>query len=805
MPHIDNHDFPVAPVPFSAVELRDCFWLPRLRTQKERTLPFALKKTEDAVENLRRCGEYRRGNRDDFPFPHRFVSSDLYKVMEGAAYLLMLDRDPALEEQIDRIIDIIAKAQEDDGYLYVAHQCNIAFPNEMGETPYSWVVHSHEVYNMGHMYEGAVAYWQATGKRAWLEVAEKSARHINRVFFEGDPNYNDGKPVNQAPGHQEMELALCKLHRATGNPLYLEMAKRFLDIRAVTYRPEGEGTLAPEYAQQHRPVAEQESAVGHAVRAAYMYAGMAEVGAMTGDHCYDAALDRIWRNMVDTRMHITGGLGAVRGIEGFGREFDLPNGEAYLETCAAIANVLFNYRMLLLHRDAAYFDVAEVALLNNSLAGVALTGDRFFYVNPLETDGVSLFNHGAAGRAPWFGCACCPSNIARIMPQVGGYMYARGADDIYLLLYGGSQTEVELAQGTVKLEQRTDYPFDGKITLDVGVGTPQEFTLKLRIPTWAREQFVPGGLYRYTSSVEEPWQITVNGEPVDAPLVRGFAEVLRVWSDGDQVTLTLPMLVKFSTCDGRVEANRNRIAVTRGPLVYCAEEADNGGRVQRFFIPGLPGQEDCTTRTIDDGPLSGMVELCVPAGDVTGRADHVRMVPYFAWNNRGNASMIVWTPRESAAAEAALEAGQFDAAKYGKVTASCKQEDVAAVYDGHRPQSSDDATIPRWTSAGQPGKAQTARLVFHAPQSVGKLGVYWATCDGCALPASWNLMCLKDGEWTAFEKYITDSYRVEADTYNVIHPAAPLVCDGLELRIVPQRDLCIGILDVDLDVTEIEV
>jgi len=355
---MDNYDFPIVPVPFNAVELRDAFWLPRLHTQKERTLPFALEKTEDAVENLRRCGEYRKGNRDELPFPHRFVSSDLYKVMEGAAYLLMLDRDPELEAQIDRIIEIIAKAQEDDGYLYVAHQCHIAFPSEMGETPYSWVVHSHEVYNMGHMYEGAVAYYQATDKRAWLDVAERSAQHINRVFFEGDPNYNDGKPVNQAPGHQEVELALCKLHRATGKPLYLEMARRFLDIRGVTYRPDGEGTLAPEYAQQHRPVAEQESAVGHAVRAAYMYAGMAEVGAMTGDNCYDVALDRIWRNMVDTRMHITGGLGAVRGIEGFGPEFDLPNQDVYLETCAAIANVFFNYRMFLLHRDAAYFDVA---------------------------------------------------------------------------------------------------------------------------------------------------------------------------------------------------------------------------------------------------------------------------------------------------------------------------------------------------------------------------------------------------------------------------------------------------------------
>jgi len=241
--------------------------------------------------------------------------------------------------------------------------------------------------------------------------------------------------------------------------------------------------------------------------------------------------------------------------------------------------------------------------------------------------------------------------------------------------------------------------------------------------------------------------------------------------------------------------------VTRGPLVYCAEEVDNDGRVQRFFVPGLPGQGDCTTKAIDDGPLNGMVELCVPVNDVTGNADHMKMIPYFAWNNRGNASMIVWTPRERASAEAALEVGRFDAAKYGTVTASCNQEDVAAVHDGHRPQSSDDTTIPRWTSAGQPGESQSVRLAFDSPRCVGKLGVYWATGDGCALPASWTLMCLKEGKLTPFDKYITDSYRVEADTYNVIHPAAELVCDGLEQRIAPHPGQCFGILDIDLDAT----
>jgi DUF1680 family protein len=658
---------------------------------------------------------------------------------------------------------------------------------------------------MGHLYEAACAYYLATGKRNFLDVAEKSARHIHRVSFEGDPNYHDGKPVNQAPGHQEIELALCKLHRVTGDPLYLKMAKRFLDIRGVTYRPEGQGTLSPEYAQQHRPVAEQEQAVGHAVRAAYMYAAMAEVGTLTGNACYNGALSRIWHNIVDTRMHITGGLGAIHGIEGFGPEFDLPNQEAYLETCAAIANVFFNYRMFLLHRDASCFDVAEVALLNNALAGVSLSGDRFFYVNPLETDGQRFFNHGSAGRAPWFGCACCPSNIARLLTQVGGYMYASSNDEIFLLLYGSSSAAVELKYGRVKLEQHSDYPFDGRIRLRLSLKEPAEFALKLRIPTWARERFLPGTLYRYALANEDQWTVAVNGKRVEAPLSKGFAEVRRNWADRDEVELVLPMPVRFNVCDERVEANRGRIAVTRGPLVYCAEEADNNGRVQRFCLPELPEHTRCPTRTMEGSALDGMVQVAIPASEITasGLQDaEMRLVPYFAWNNRGNASMIVWIPRDRERARPDMEAGRFDAESYGAVSASyCASGDtVAALSDGHRPQSSDEKDLPRWTSAGHPGEAQWVQLTFNKAQSVERFGVYWVSDrdNGVEVPAEWRLSYLKDGHWRPFDKYITDTFGTEADTYNVVHPASKLVCQGLKIEITPRPGKCVGILDVDL-------
>ena len=327
----------LTPMSFEKVAFEDDFWLPRLKTQKETLVPFSLSKTEQAVENLRRVGEWVQKGRGQklLPLP-RYVSSDLFKVMEGAASLLAMERDEELEAQMDAIIDIIADAQCKDGYLYEI----FSVPQNMhqhrgggaGDGRYTYVVHSHELYNVGHMYEGAVAYYRATGKRKWLDVAEKNAQHINRVFFEGDPNYNGGKPIMQAPGHQEIELALIKLSQATGNKLYAEMAKKFIDVRGVTYRPEGSGVMSPSYAQQHLPVREQRTAEGHSVRALYLYSGMADVVAELGDTTLNPALDAIWSDIMDKKIHINGGLGAVPGIEGFGPEYMLPNKDTYDET-----------------------------------------------------------------------------------------------------------------------------------------------------------------------------------------------------------------------------------------------------------------------------------------------------------------------------------------------------------------------------------------------------------------------------------------------------------------------------------------
>lgn len=805
----EKHDYPLSPMSFEQVTLQDNFWLPRLKTQTKVTIPFALEKTEPAVENLRRCGNYLHGRGGERPFTHRFVSSDLYKVMEGAAYTLMIKPDPELERKLDGIIDVIADAQQDDGYLYVSHICKIANPREMGETPYSWIVHSHELYNMGHMYEGAIAYHRATGKDKWLKVAEKSARHFNRVIFEGDPNYNNGKPVMQAPGHEELELALCKLYRVTGKKLYLDMARRFIDIRGVTYCPQGEGVMAPVYAQQHKPVRQQARAVGHAVRAAYLYAGMADVAALTGDMTLADALEKIWHNIVDTKMHITGGLGAVHGIEGFGPEYVLPNKNTYDETCAAVANVFFNFRMYLLHKDARYFDVAEVALLNNGLAGVSISGDRFFYVNPLEADGIKMFNHGSGGRSPWFGCACCPSNLARLMPQVPGYMYAHTDNEIYLTLYGSSQTEIPMPGGKVGIKQISDYPFDGNIALKINPSTSQKFALKLRIPTWARNKFVPGELYSYIDGLNPQWTLEVNGKRIAPKLAKGFATIERTWKRGDKVVLNIPMPLRYNDSTDKVKANIDRIAVTRGPLVYCAEEADNGnGKVQRFFVPKPARAADTKTDVIKDGPLNGVVMASVPGMEITedsSRPATVKLVPYYAWSNRGDASMIVWMPRNAKLAAKSMISNLLTQSQYGKILATHTYEEdtIAAVTDGKLPRNSSDQTIPRWTSLPQKNRRQRISIDFDKPKKVGNVAIYWyqdPQAEGkVKLPRGWWLEYKEgDGEWKRMKKYITDTYGLEKDTFNVVRPDATLKCDGICINVLPQVGYCMGILEIQL-------
>ncbi len=795
-------DYPLRPVPFNEVQITSDFWRPRLVTQRKTLVPFAFERTQPGVEHLQAARDFLVGKEVNDHRPHRFIDSDLYKVMEGAAYLLQLRRDSALEAKLDELADIIAGAQQENGYLYPSHTTGVGQEkNMMGDAPYTFVVHSHELYNVGHLYEAAIAYYQATGKTKLLEVAEKNAQHINDVFFVGDPDYNDGKPIRQAPGHQELELALVKLHRVTGKPLYLDMAKQFLEIRGNTYVPDGEGVMSPTYAQQHAAVIDQKEAVGHAVRATYLYSAMADVVTLTGDPGYGEALDHIWGDITNTRMHITGGLGAVHGIEGFGPQYELPNADAFNETCAAVGNVLFNYRMFLLHKDARYLDVAEVALLNNVLAAVNLEGNRFFYVNPLDADGKQPFNHGTAGRAPWFGTACCPSNMARLLPQVPGMTYAHDDRDVYITFYAESRTEITLDDVKVELQQMTAYPNDGEISLVINPAKQKQFRVFLRIPTWARDQFVPGELYRYRDTNKEVVRLTVNGEAVALHIEQGFVAIDRRWNPGDRVQLTLPMPVRVNECHPSVKANQQRIALTRGPFVLCAEGVDNDGATQRFFFENDPDVKDATisTKTIDAGSFL-QVQLAAQAVTANRSVEQVSLVltPYYAWNNRGVSSMSVWFPRNAKLAVYDPHLLPKES-QFSKVTASHTFADdtVTAVGDGKEPRYSSGKKVSRWTSRPQKGKPQWVEARFQNTKNLRSIGVYWMQDRfDVKFPAEWSLEVEQNGEWKPFELYVTDRYDTRANQYNVVHPAAPVRCDAIRVRMIPKENACVGILEI---------
>lgn len=797
-------DYALQPVPFNEVEITSDFWRPRLVTQRETLVPFAFERTKPGVEHLQAAKDYLAGQSVPSHRPHRFIDSDLYKVMEGAAYLLQLQRDPELEATLDGLIDLIAEAQHTNGYLYPSHTTGVGSSrNMMGDAPYEFVVHSHELYNVGHMYEAAIAYYRATGKDKLLKVARKSADHIQRVFFEGDPEYNGGEPILQAPGHQELELALVKLYRVTGEQKYLDMARRFLEIRGVTYVPDGEGVMAPTYAQQHAPVTEQDEAVGHAVRATYLYSAMADVGALTGKPEYQEALKRIWENIVNTRMHITGGLGAVHGIEGFGPQYVLPNADAFNETCAAVGNVMFNFRMFLLHRDAKYLDVAEVALMNNVLAAVNFEGNRFFYVNPLEADGKHPFNHGTPGRAPWFGTACCPSNLARLVPQVPGMTYAHGGNDVYVTFYTASRTSIETPSGALGLEQTTDYPNDGLVRIELLPEHPMSFDLKLRIPTWAQDRFLPGNLYHFADSSNAEVAIRVNGEEHPITIDRGFTTIDREWRSGDIVELHLPMPLRVSECHPNVEDNVNRLAFTRGPLVLCGEGVDNGGAVQRFFFESLPDTASATTsvKKIDHGQF---LQSRLSASAVTDNGDVERstltLTPYYAWNNRGVGSMSVWFPRSRDLAQFDPTALPEDS-PFADVQAShtYKEDTISAIGDNHQPRWSSGNKSSRWSSRPQSGTPQWVEGRFDRPRQVRSVGVYWFDNNkDVRTPAEWSLEILQDGKWLPFELYVTDEYGLRVNQYNVVHPAADLTCEAVRVNMTPQEDSSVGILEIDV-------
>ncbi len=623
--HSASADYPCQPVPLTRVKVADSFWSPRFETNRLRTVWYDFQKCEETgrIDNFAKAGKLMDGPFRGTPFD----DSDVFKIIEGAAYTLAVHPDPKLEAYLDWLITRIAAAQEADGYLYTARTIDPRGRVDFfGPTRWSKLVMSHELYNLGHLYEAAVAHYEATGKRSLFEVALKSADLVCRTFGPGPGQ------LQEPPGHQEIEIGLAKLYRLTGKRKYLEQAKFFCDLRGRA----GTHSLRGPYQQDHAPITEQREAVGHAVRAGYFYCGVADVAALTGEKSYREAMELLWSNVVEKKLHLTGGIGATPQGEAFGADYELPNDTAYLETCAAIANAFWNERLFLLHGDGRYVDVLERVLYNGFLSGVDFSGDRFFYPNPLESDGQRAFNHGSRERAPWFGCSCCPVNVARFIPQIAGFIYATRADAVFVKLFIGGSANLDLDGTPIRIAQSTRYPRDGRVAIRLDPGTPRKLTLNLRIPGWARNEPAPGDLYRYDDGLQPEYQITVNGKPVKVKLAKGFAAIRRTWKRGDTVELELPMPVRRAVAHPAVEADRGRFAVERGPLVYCAEGADNGGEVLGRHFPG-----PVWFRTEERPDLLGGVTL-VRLESLS--AQPLVCIPYYAWCHRGANEMRVWFP-----------------------------------------------------------------------------------------------------------------------------------------------------------------
>ena len=635
MQAIPTKDYPVQPVPFTAVRVQDSFWTPRLETNRLTTVWYDFQKCEKTgrIDNFSKAGKLMPGDFRGIPFD----DSDVYKVIEGAAYTLALQPDAKLDKYLDDLIVKIAAAQEPDGYLYTARTINPKGRVDFfGPTRWSKLAGSHELYNLGHLYEAAAAHFQATGKRSLLLVALKSADLVCKTF-----GSSPGQ-LQEPPGHEEIEIGLVKLFRATGEQKYLDQAQFFCDIRG---RAETHKLRGP-YQQDDKPLVEQSEAVGHAVRAGYFYSGVADVAALTGDTNYIQAIDRIWENVVGRKLHLTGGIGATRVGEAFGKDYDLPNASAYLETCAAIANALWNERMFLLHGDAKYLDVLERVIYNGFLSGVSITGDRFFYPNPLESDGKRRFNRGSCERAPWFDCSCCPVNDVRFIPEIAGFIYATRGSDLFVNLFIGSSAQCAVGGTSVELQQTTRYPWDGKVTLRLTqvdrVAASAPFTLNLRIPGWAANQPIPSDLYRYDDGLQPRVRLAVNGKSIKLKMKQGFARIERAWKAGDTVALEMEMPVRRMVAHPAVEADRDRFSLERGPLVYCAEGADNGGAVlDKTFAGPVHFQSD------ERPDLLGGIMTVKMTGPT--KADALTCIPYYAWCHRGANEMRVWFPTKTQA------------------------------------------------------------------------------------------------------------------------------------------------------------
>lgn len=746
----------LAPVPFQNVKLTDGFFAPRIETNRKVTIPFCLDQCESTgrIRNFDVASGKVEGKHEGL----LFNDSDVYKVLEGAAYALKSAPDPELEKRVDAIVDSIAAAQREDGYLDTYFQ--------LVEPDMRWrrEREGHELYCAGHLIEAAVAYEAATGKKKLLEVATKLAKCIEKEFGPGRHQ--------EATGHEELELALVKLARATNEKRWLDLATFFVEIRGKKDR----GTaLFGEYAQDHLPVREQKEVVGHAVRATYLYCGMADVAAATGDMTLVPPLVRFFDDVTGKKMYVTGGIGSSGSNEGFTRAFDLPNETAYCETCASVGMALWAHRMFLLTGETRYADVLEREVYNNIPAGVSHSGNRFFYDNPLAS-------RGDTERVPWFDCACCPPNVARFLPSIGERMYAVSGREIHVILYAASTAEVELSGRKVKIEQQTDYPRSGNVRILVTPTGRMSFVLRLRVPGWC------------TKATVEPVLEAVRSQanPGDEFVFE------KVWKVGDSVVLNLEMPPRRIRADPSVEADRGRVALAKGPVVYAFEGIDHAGSASSLSLPAdaeiaeafdpqrLGGTTLLRAKGVQSFPKDPFHRSTRPA--------ELTAIPYCLWANRGKTEMVVWVPEDPALAD--VPGGGVSLVRGGvRLSAShCWRGDtLAALDDGSLPRNSSDDTIPRFTFWNHTGTKEWIQVELDAPKRIQRTRVYWFDDDpkgGCRMPAAARVLVRVGDSW----RIAAPELGVEKDRFNVAS-FAPVETTAVRVEVDLRPGASAGVLE----------
>ena len=780
----EAYGYPINPVPFTSVKVTPgTFWGQRLEASRKVTVPLAFSKCEETgrYTNFSNAAAHLKDPSKVFKVGGlAFDDTDPYKTLEGAAYILQTYPDKKLEAYCDSVIDVIGTAQEPDGYLYTARTQNPQQPHEWaGDKRWSMDEDlSHELYNLGHMVEGAVAYYQATGKRKFLDIA---CRYADCAIREVGPNPGQ---MTVVPGHQIAEMAMARLYLVTGNQKYIDFAKYLLDYRGKT-------TIKHEYSQAHKPVIEQDEAVGHAVRAAYMYAGMADVAALTGDKDYIKAIDAIWDNIVTKKYYITGGIGATSNGEAFGANYELPNMSAYCETCAAIGNVYVNHRLFLLHGDSKYYDVLERTLYNGLISGVSLEGNGFFYPNPLES-------MGQHQRQAWFGCACCPSNICRFIPSLPGYIYAVKDRNVYVNLFLSNKGNLAVGGKKVVLSQTTEYPWNGNIAVTIDQNAAGQFALKIRVPGWVKNQVVPSNLYQYSDGKRLNYQILVNGQRVGAISDDGYYTIDRKWNKGDKVQIHFGMEPRTVRANNKVEADRGMISVERGPLVYCAEHPDNNFDIMGALINQNPqfrlGKGEIAGTPIQTLVTDAQTLNFNKQGRLQAEDQTLTLIPYYAWCHRGSGKMRVWLPQDLNATNPSQPATLASESKVSSSTE--KMPALSAINDRLVPKDENDRSVPytHWW----PKNNTTEWLGYEFPDesTVQSVTVYWyddGPWGGCRVPQSWRILYQDaQGNWnpvTGADGYPTD--KGAACTVNF----DPVKTKALRLEIVLPSDNSAGLFE----------